>query len=71
MSLSSVTIEEFTAMETKVTNAYVATQRHHVEDVVYACTSGSFIKGAGRDVAISQEVSRTAQCSAIVTVIAI
>ncbi len=67
ISLNNVTVEELLAMEKETETAAQLLKDANVDAIVYACTSGSLLKGVGHDIALAKRITRVAGCPAIVT----
>jgi len=65
--LISVTVEELTAMEKETEAAAKLLNDADVDAVVFACTSGSLIRGKGHDATIAKKIIKTCNCPVVVT----
>ncbi len=65
--LKDVTVKALEEMEKQNVIAAKLLKDAAVDLVVFACTSGSLIKGLGYDLRIAQEISKAAGCPAVAT----
>ncbi len=65
--LSSVTVEELSKMEKETKNAAQLLKDADVDLTVFACTSGSLIKGLGHDEALAKSITQVTGRPAVVT----
>jgi len=67
VALRDVTVEGLERMEGELEEAAKLLSDARVDTVVFACTSGSLIKGAGYDEKLAHKISRAANCPAFTT----
>jgi maleate isomerase len=65
--LNNVTVEGLSAMEKHIETASMLLNDAGVDAVVFACTSGSLIKGKDHDAAIAKKIIKVCNCPAVVT----
>lgn len=65
--LKEVTVKALEDMEQQIVSAAELLRDAGVDLVVFACTSGSLVKGLGYDLLIAQEISKAAGCPAVTT----
>ncbi len=65
--LNDVTVKDLADMEAGTQSAAELLSDADVNAVVFACTSGSLIKGVGYDRQIEQKITKAAKCPAVTT----
>lgn len=65
--LGSVTVEELSVMEKETEGAARLLKDADIDVIMFACTSGSLIKGVGQDAAITEKIAKITKCPVVVT----